>query len=339
MRVRSVERSAPVERVFLRLPNWLGDSLMARPLTGAIRAALPAARIVASGPAPLLELLAGDRAWDAALRWPATPAAVREAAGGPLDAALVLPPSFSSAWHAWRTGARARIGFAADARSPLLTQAVRRPARGDLHLGREYLLLAGALGVDSGALAVQALPLADTARAEDAAPGSHAPYAVLAPGAAYGPAKRWPLPRWIALARELAARGIEPLACGGAGEADACSALVAAAGGRSLAGRTSLTQQAALCAGAAVVVSNDSGMAHLAGAVGAATVVIFGSTSSAWTAPLGPRVHVVQRATVCSPCFRRTCAIGYVCLENVRVEDVRAAVQDALEGTPKGAIA
>ena len=127
------------------------------------------------------------------------------------------------------------------------------------------------------------------------------------------------------LARELSARGLEVLACDGAGEAEACAALVQAAGGRSLAGKTSLPQQAALCAAAAVVVSNDSGMAHLAGAVGAPTVVVFGSTSSAWTAPLGPRVQVVQHATVCSPCFRRTCAIGYECLENVRMEDVRAA--------------
>ena len=211
-----------VERVFLRLPNWLGDSLMARPLTGVVRAAFPAARIVASGPAPLLELLAGDRAWDVALPWPAAPAAVRAAAGGAIDSALVLPPSFSSAWHAWRAGARARIGFSADARSLLLTHAVRRPDRGNLHLGREYLLLAGALGVDAGALGVSALPLADAPLPDGA--GARGGFAVLAPGAAYGPAKRWPLPRWIALARELSARGLEVLACGGAGEAEACSA-------------------------------------------------------------------------------------------------------------------
>jgi heptosyltransferase-2 len=84
--------------------------------------------------------------------------------------------------------------------------------------------------------------------------------------------------------------------------------------------------QAALCAGAAVVVSNDSGMAHLAAATGAPTVAIFGSTASAWTAPLGPRVRVVQKAPVCSPCFRRECRIGYTCLTAVRVEDVQDAM-------------
>ncbi|MBI5168951.1 MAG: lipopolysaccharide heptosyltransferase II [Candidatus Eisenbacteria bacterium] len=329
-----------VERLFLRLPNWLGDSLMARPLLGALRAGLPAARIAACGPKALLELLEGDRCWDAAIPWPCAPQDVAAALGGRPDAALVLPPSFSSAWHAWRTGARTRVGFAADTRSMLLTHAVRRPARGDLHLGREYLALAAPLGVDAGALAVSALPIANVAEVEDpAVRAPSGPYAVLAPGAAYGPAKRWALARWIELAKALSAEGLAVLACGGAGDAPDCEALASASGGRSLAGRTSLVRQAVLCAGAEVVVSNDSGMAHLAGAVGAPTVVIFGSTSSAWTAPLGPAVHVVQRAPVCSPCFRRTCAIGVVCLENVRVADVHAAVERARRDRAKGAIA
>ena len=86
-----------------------------------------------------------------------------------------------------------------------------------------------------------------------------------------------------------------------------------------------------MCARAAVVVSNDSGMAHLAGAAGAPTVAIFGSTSSAWTAPLGAHVRVVQHPPVCAPCFRRTCAIGYGCLAAVSVREVCAAI-DSLAG-------
>ena len=79
---------------------------------------------------------------------------------------------------------------------------------------------------------------------------------------------------------------------------------------------------------AALVVSNDSGLAHLAAATGAPTVVIFGSTSSAWTAPLGPRVRVVQRPPVCAPCFRRTCRIGYRCLAAVEVAEVARACDE-----------
>jgi heptosyltransferase-2 len=111
-----------------------------------------------------------------------------------------------------------------------------------------------------------------------------------------------------------------------------CAAVARAigAGAVTLAGATDLATQAALLADAAVAVCNDSGLAHLAGAVGAPTVVVFGSTSSAWTAPLGARVRVVQDAPVCSPCFQRTCAIGTVCLERVSVAQVIAACESTV---------
>ena len=95
-----------------------------------------------------------------------------------------------------------------------------------------------------------------------------------------------------------------------------------------LAGATSLPVQAALCAIASLAVCNDSGLAHLAAAVGTPTVVIFGSTSSAWSAPLGARVRVVQRAPVCSPCFQRHCRIGYGCLTAVTVAEVTRACRE-----------
>lgn len=316
------------DRVLVRLPNWLGDSLMARPLLLALRRGLPRAEITAVGPAGLLQLLAGDRAFDRAFALPLGAegsAALRKAGFG---AAYVLPPSFSSAWQAWRSGARERIGFAGDWRDALLTRAVRRGARGDLHLSREYLALGEAGGIRADGHALPALPVEcepfEALRRLSVGAG----YAVLAPGALYGPAKRWPLARFVELGRELAARGLRVVACGGAAESADCAALAAATGGESLAGLTNLMQQAAICAGAAVVVSNDSGMAHLAGAAGAPTVAVFGSTSSAWTAPLGPRVRVVQRPTVCSPCFQRTCRIGYACLENVGVRAVREAIEE-----------
>jgi heptosyltransferase-2 len=117
------------------------------------------------------------------------------------------------------------------------------------------------------------------------------------------------------------------LVCGVASERETCEDVAAAIGAqaRSLAGVTSLPAQAALCARATLTVSNDSGLAHLAAATGAPTVVVFGSTSSAWTAPLGPCVRVVQRAPVCSPCFARDCAIGYACLAAVQVGMVTSA--------------
>lgn len=327
-----------MRRVLVRLPNWLGDALMARPLLHALRAGLPGTAIAAVGPPALLELLAGDGAWDEAHAWPLATGAMAALRADRADAAIVLPPSFSSAWFAFRTGAAVRVGFAHEGRSPLLTRALRRPARGDLHLSREYLRLAEAVGVTAAA-AAPPLAVTDAARAQarellgGVAEGA---YAVLAPGAAYGPAKRWPAARFAETGRSLAARGWRLLACGAAAERAACAEVAQACGAVSLAGRTSLAAMAAVCAGAAVVVSNDSGLAHLAGAVGAPTVTVFGSTSSAWTAPLGPRVAVAQRAPACAPCFARTCRIGYRCLEAVTVNDVLAAVARARNGRGGG---
>ena len=312
--------------VLVRLPNWLGDLLMSRPLLHGLRAALPDAAIEAQGP-PFSRLLDRERVWD---RW--RPSHERRGTRS-YDAAVILPPSFSSAWRVG-FGVPVRVGFAADGRSWLLTHAIRRPARGDLHLSAEYLGLGAPLGVRSGPLPILA-PSAEereqcAARLRDLVAAGQ-PLAILAPGAAYGPAKRWPDDRYAALGRRLAERGFAILVAGGTEDRPTAAAVASAIGAGALpvAGETTLGEQLGLCAAAAVTVSNDSGLAHLAAASGCPTVVIFGSTSSAWTAPLGPRVKVVQRAPVCAPCFRRDCRIGYRCLTAVEVAEVERACHEA----------
>lgn len=324
-----------MKRILVRLPNWLGDGLLARPLLAALGGMTPRPEVRAIGPAPLLELLAESRAFDRADAWPADSAArgrlVAAVRAWSADAALVLPPSFSSAWFAWRAGAAERVGYAHEGRSPLLTTALRRPPRGDLHLSEEYAALGRAIGAAESA-ALPPLPVSAAARAKAgallAARGIAAgtAYAVLGPGAVYGPAKRWPVERFRALAARLADSGIPVLVCGAASERATCEA-VGEDRHAVLAGETDVATQAALCALARVAVCNDSGLAHLAAAVGAPTVALFGSTSSAWTAPLGPRVRVVQHPPVCSPCFQRTCRIGTVCLTAIGVEEVWRACE------------
>ena len=338
-----------MDRILVRMPNWLGDALLARPLLHALRRAHPRASLRAVGPAPLADLLSADPVADAWEAWPA-----ERAARGTLaarlrewrpDLALVLPPSCSSAWFAWRLGARARVGYGHDGRSPLLTRSLRRPARGERHLSEEYLDLGRAAGAvapaggagETGAPAgAPPLPVrgaaVEAARALLAKRGlAGAPVAVLGPGAIYGPAKRWDPERFAALARGLARGGLRVLICGAPPERALCESVASQAGEGvlSLAGETALPLQAGLLRVAALAVCNDSGLAHLAAAVGTPTVAIFGSTSSAWTAPLGERVRVVQRAPVCSPCFRRTCAIGYRCLTAIAVADVERACREA----------
>jgi len=326
-----------LDRILIRLPNWLGDLLLARPLLHAVRRSHPGAEVRGVASAPLLELLEADKVLDRQDVWP-SPGAERAALEGRIrawhpDAAIVLPPSFSSAWFAYRVSATRRLGYAHEGRSVLLTHHPRRPRRGEVHLSDEYLALGRELGVIPGE--VPALPVTEAAcrAAEDLlgpAPSSGGNLVILGPGAIYGPAKRWSEERFAELGQRAQQRGALVLVCGSAADAPLCERVARAVGGaaRSVAGRTNLMTQASLCARSWVTVSNDSGLAHLAASVGAPTVVIFGSTSSAWTAPLGEKVRIVQRAPVCSPCFQRRCSIGYRCLEAVTVAEVDRACRE-----------
>lgn len=320
-----------VDRILVRLPNWLGDLLMARPMMHGLRRAHPKAEIRGVAPASLLGIMEPDRVFDRLEPWPESRservALVKRSRAWRPGAVLVLPPSFSSAWFAFRIAAGRRIGFAHEARGALLTHRPFRRPRGELHLSEEYCSLGRELGIVSDT--VPDLPVQpggrDTAEALLAELGlASRDFMLFGPGASYGPAKQWPAECFAELGRHAVRRGSPVLVCGAPSEAELCAQVTAAIGGSasSLAGRTDLSTQAALCARATVCVCNDSGLAHLASAVGASTVVLFGSTSSAWTAPLGARVRVVQRAPVCSPCFRRTCVIGYRCLRSIGVAEV-----------------
>ena len=183
---------AAVERILIRLPNWLGDALMARPLLHAVRRALPAAAIAGVAPAPVLGLLAADGVIDLPEPW--SPESMgRRALIGRLrawrpEAAVVLPPSFSSALFAWRVGAPLRAGYRHEFREALLTYAPRRPARGERHLSDEYLELGTPLGatpVEAPVLALAAGAIGSAARVLEAHGLADEEFAVLGPGPSY----------------------------------------------------------------------------------------------------------------------------------------------------------
>jgi heptosyltransferase-2 len=325
------------DRILVRLPNWLGDALLARPLLHGLARARPHAEVRGVGPAALVDLLLADRALGAGDAWPrdarGRAEVVRRARAWRPGVALVLPASFSSAWFAWRSGAPVRAGYRGEGRSFLLTHALPRSERGALHLSREFLALGAALGVEEAAppplgLGAGARAAAQALLERRGAGGRR--YAVLGPRSAWGAAREWPAERFADVGRALAARGLRVVVCGTAAEGETCARVAAAVGSAalSLAGETDLPTLAALCGGAALAVCNDSGLAHLAAAAGAPTVQIYGSASSAWTAALGPRVRVVQRPPVCSPCYQRTCRIGYRCLVAIEAAVVLRACEE-----------
>jgi heptosyltransferase-2 len=233
-------------RVLVRLPNWLGDLLMSRPLLHALRAAFPTAHVTAIG-VDASALLERERLWDEWVRWPQDG---RPRAGAGADVALVLPPSFSSAWKLPRA-IPMRIGFAGEGRSWMLTHALGRTARGELHLSEEYLRLGRPLGIAGVALpALDALPaeIEAVTALRDRLGIADSPYVILAPGAVYGPAKRWPAERFVELGRRFTARNLAVLVCGAASDRAVAAPIAAAIGplAHGLAGITTVGEQLAL---------------------------------------------------------------------------------------------
>jgi heptosyltransferase-2 len=323
--------------VAVRLPNWLGDTVMAVPALAAVRATWPEARVLAAG--PWVELLAGQgladvlvdypRAWGGRLR------AADTVSGFTPDLAVLLPNSFESALAAWYWGARRRVGFAAGGRSELLTDALPIPApRG--HQIDEYLALVehcGAVAVGRAPALSPPSPGSDERAAvrrllaeAGVPPGGAARRVGVHLGAAYGPAKLWPLPRVIEFCRLLDGVDATAVLLGAPTDHGAAAAVLAAAPARSLVGRDRPALLPAVLAELDVLVSGDTGVAHLAAALGTPVVTLFGPTDPRLSAPRG-RATVVTHAVPCAPCFYRRCPIEHPCLRGVTPEDVWRAVE------------
>jgi heptosyltransferase-2 len=247
---------------------------------------------------------------------------------GQFDNAYVLPNSLKSALLPFLAAIPRRVGYLGEARVGLLTHRLKNP--GDKPpMVAFYSALSGEPGVedDRPRLTLPEAQVDDVLRQQGLARGG---YVVMAPGAEYGPAKRWP--HFGALAAQLD----RPVVLLGSGkEAPLCEAILAQAPQRcrNLAGKTSLLEAFALIAGAGHVVSNDSGLMHVAAAFGVPQVALFGSSSPLHTPPLNEQAEVVwlkqdpayQPPLDCSPCFQRECPLGHFrCLNDVTPERVRA---------------
>lgn len=251
------------------------------------------------------------------------------------DAALIMPTSFSSAFLPFTAGIPTRIGWGAEGRDFLLTQVVPRPHYRKVHLVWEFLDLARRGFGKTLPSNTARLSSSRSAEVEREAWKLFAKEKIqtkrgliaLVPGAAYGPTRRWPLPYWIELIKRLLKERKESFLILGGKEEEAYlgelqHAFPGESKGRihSLVGRTSVPVLAAVLAKCRVLVSNDTGPMHLAAAVGTPSVVLYASTSALWTQPFGS--ELIYHKVNCSPCFQRTCPIGYLCLHKITVEEV-----------------
>jgi heptosyltransferase-2 len=337
---------APVERILVKDVNWLGDVIMSLPALRAVRRAFPQARLSVLIKKELASLLDGAAWLDEIIPYSVSGGLAgladrRRIIAGirarRFDLALLFPKSFESALWVRLAGVPRRAGFADDGRSPLLTdRAVLHPECLRKHQVHDYLhMIHETLGIEGSAddygLEIAEAPrerMRDWLARRRRRPQQ--PLIALAPAAAYGPAKEWPLARFGALIDLLAERhGAECVLVGAPGEKQRCEVVASASrrGALVAAGETSTGELAALLSLCSGFAGNDSGSMHVAGAIGIPTVGIFGSTNPDRTGPLGARTRVVYRRVECSPCFDRTCRFGhYECLKRISVEEVAGAL-------------
>jgi heptosyltransferase-2 len=288
---------------------------------------------------------------------------------GKFDTALVLPNSPRSAIEVFLAGIPKRIGYARPWRNFFLTQAItpraeavkmhkrsgeeikeliartpesktgNTPYPKSAHQSNEYLHLAAALGANPAPLPPKLVITPEemaAAAKKFGLEGIAGPIFGLNPGAEYGPAKRWPVEKFIEAAQEIRRRtNCAWVLFGGKGDVEITSQIQAALGNGpnvfNLAGKTSLRELMALMKRCQVFLTNDTGPMHVAAALGVPVVAIFGSTSPELTGPVSEApLQILKSDAPCSPCFLRECPIDFRCMKGIGVERVVEAMIELL---------
>jgi heptosyltransferase II len=340
--------------VMVRVPNWVGDAVMAAPALRELRRIFNQARITLAAKASIAGLfedegLADDlmtlneaRGWAQKTRRFFGDA--RRLRRERFDLAVLLPNSFSAALAARAGGAKQIVGYATDARRLLLTQAVAFEADFKrLHQVRYYLNIAaqleqrltGECRVDLNAQPTLSVGAGAKQRArrllEAAGIDATGRLVALNPGATNSRAKRWLPERFAATADQLSERdGFAAIIVGTPGDRDVAKAVAEHMRTKvaDLTGRTTLAELKAVLAWTTLIISNDTGTAHVAAALGLPTVTIFGPTEHFATRPLAELAAVVRHPVECSPCMLRDCPIDHRCMTRVEVADVYRATRD-----------
>jgi heptosyltransferase-2 len=335
--------SGPEPRCLVIAPQWIGDAVMTEPLLRRLRArgeriavgALPWVAPVYRA-MPQVDEVIEFPFQHGGLQFKARRSIARQVQGR-FDTAYVLPNSLKSALLPFLSGIPKRVGYLGEARVGLLTHRLKNP-KDKPPMVAFYSALSGdkdGLEQDRPRLRLEPTQI-DAVLARLGLPSGS--YIVFAPGAEYGPAKRWPAEHFAALASGL---DVVAVLLGSGKDAAICDEIAALAGpGKclNLAGKTALADAFALIAACRVMVSNDSGLMHVAAAFGVPQVALFGSSSPLHTPPLNDRAQVVwlkqdpayQPPLDCSPCFQRDCPLSHRrCLFDITPARVLALLNTA----------
>lgn len=335
------------EKILVVGPSWVGDMVMSQVLYRHLQQTRPGVIIDVAAPAwsePILERMPevsraitkpiGHGEPAIGRRWKLGRALRAEN----YDQAIMLPNSFKSALIPFFAGIPRRTGWRGEMRYGLLN---------DMRILNEQALPLmvqqfAALGQDASAVLPEILPaprlVVDEAQAtacrEKFRIAADVPILALCPGAEFGSAKRWPAEYYGQLAKQFLDRGWQVALFGSANDQPVTAEIVSAAGGSErcfdLAGRTQLAEAVDMLSLATAVVSNDSGLMHIAAALARPLVVIYGATSPGFTPPLNDNSSVVVSEIDCAPCFQRECPLGHhKCMRDTPVDQLTGKL-DAL---------
>lgn len=333
------------QRILIVGPSWVGDTVISQSLLKLLVQQNPAAKIDYLAPPWTLPLLKRmpevqhgicNPFGHGALRFGARHAMGKTLRDQHYDHALVLPNSWKSALIPWSAGIPLRTGFRGEARWGLLNDVRRLDTAALPQMVQRF----AALAFPAGSTPPFSLPqpaLLSTAPQQQALLArlgltTGKPVIAFCPGAEYGPAKRWPEAHFAALARLLAARGCIVWLVGSPKDHAVAETIARGAAGAciNLCGKTDIAEATDLLAASRLVVTNDSGLMHVAAAVGRPVIALYGSSSPQFTPPLSADAHILKLDIECSPCFKRECPLGHFkCLKDLSPERVFAAIDFA----------
>jgi len=332
-------------KILVVAPSWIGDTVLAQPLLRLLHQRHEELAVHALAPEWTLPLVRRMPEVQRAISSPfvhgelnlsARRAIGRELRSERYDQAIVLPNTWKSALVPLFARIPRRTGYRGEARWGALNDVRTLDEAALPQMAQRY----AALAFDEGEALPAALPqphlnVEETERRAAVAAlgltGTRSAVA-LCPGAEYGPAKRWPPSYYADLARTLQKQGDTVWLVGSPRDADIGQDIVRLSGGAclNLCGKTTLDQAVALLASVRLAVANDSGLMHVAAAVGTPLIAIYGSSTPAYTPPMSPHATIAKLDIPCSPCFERTCPLGHFnCMMQLKPERVIALVESA----------
>jgi heptosyltransferase-2 len=341
-------------KIAIMMPNWVGDLVMSTPALRALRGGFPEARLIGIVRPHLTDVLQGTpwldevRPFSRKQRGPEGRSwrLSRQLRGERLDKFLLLTNSLSTAWIAWCSGAKQRIGFARNGRDWMLTHRLKAPRLGGSLLPRSavdhYLDVARAAGVPVGSKQLQLATTGDEERAADRVWDRYRLHdaqhvVVLNTGAAYGPAKNWPNDYYAMLGRQIGEElDAAVLVICGPAEREAAQEIVTRAHHprvHCLPAPLSIGVSKACVRRGHLMVSTDSGPRHFAAAFDVPLITLFGSTDPRWSDPYHERAVDLRQPMSCSPCARRVCPLGHHrCMRELTPDRVLSVVRQTLAG-------